>query len=395
MKSRRLWQQITEIYIQSSENETAVTKKVNVFKDNHNQRLTSRGYKMKNHTSLTSSTLALIVFMTFTSSAAHAASCPGPDDYGYSCADVSRGYVAGVNDTGNHCDDCTTHVPLPFTFTFYGSNYDEAIVSSNGNLQFISSASAFTNTVLPSTGSNEAIFPYFDDLMTNTSGHGVFVTTEGTAPNRVFIIEWRTNYYGSTAEAFFEVQLEETSDDIYVVYGPSRDHGASATAGIQQAYGATNFLQYSYNQAVLTNGKAVRYGVLDTVPPTVNCSANPDLLWAPNHQLVPVTVSLQVTDTDSAPVDVSLVAATSNQPQNGLGYGTAANDIKGFGAPDLSDMNGSSATYTETGYLRAERSGNQKDGRTYTLTYRGSDMEGNSADCVVTVKVPHDQRPPQ
>jgi hypothetical protein len=350
---------------------------------------------MKNHTSLTSSILALIFFLALTPSAALATNCPGPDGYGYSCADVSRGYVAGVNDTGNHCDDCTTRVPLPFTFTFYGTSYDEARVSSNGNLQFVSNTSTFTNTALPNIDSIEAIFPYFDDLMTNTPGHGVFVTTEGTAPNRVFVIEWRTNYYGSPDEAFFEVQLEETTDDIYVVYGPTRDNGASATAGIQQAYGETNFLQYSYNQAVLTNGKAVRYGVLDTVPPTVNCSADPDLLWAPNHQLVPVTVSLRVTDTDSGPDGVALVAAASSQPQNGLGDGNTANDIQGFGAPTLSETNGSSATYTDIGYLRAERSGNQKDGRTYTLTYRGSDLQGNSADCVVTVKVPHDQRPPR
>jgi len=120
----------------------------------------------------------------------------------------------------------------------------------------------------------------------------------------------------------------------------------------------------------------------------------PDLLWAPNHQLVPVTVSLQVTDSGSRPNGVTFVEAESNQPQNELGDGNTANDIQGFGSPVPSDTNGNSATYTDIGYLRAERSGKQKDGRTYTLTYRGSDVEGNSADCAVTVKVPHDQRPP-
>jgi hypothetical protein len=350
---------------------------------------------MKNHTSLTSSILALNFFLALTPSAALATNCPGPDGYGYSCADITRGYVAGVTDVGNHCDDCATHVTLPFPFMFYGTSYSQVSVSSNGTLQFVTSNPGYSNTGLPNADFNQAIFPYWDDLRTDGAGHGVFVKTEGTSPNQRFVIEWRTNYYGSPDEAFFEVQLEETTDDIYVVYGPTRDNGASATAGIQQAYGETNFLQYSYNQAVLTNGKAVRYGVLDTVPPTVNCSAGPDLLWAPNHQLVPVTVSLQVTDTDSGPDGVALVAAASSQPQNGLGDGNTANDIQGFGAPTLSETNGSSATYTDIGYLRAERSGNQKDGRTYTLTYRGSDVEGNSADCVVTVKVPHDQRPPQ
>jgi hypothetical protein len=347
---------------------------------------------MKNHISHISSIPVLIFFMALTPSAALATSCPGPDGYGYSCADITRGYVAGMTDVGNHCDDCATTVTLPFPFTFYGTSYSQVSVSSNGTLQFVTSNPSYSNTGLPNANFNQAIFPYWDDLRTDGAGHGVFVKTEGTSPNQRFVIEWRANYYGSQDEAFFEVQLEESTNDIYIVYGPTRDNGATATTGIQQASGTTDFLQYSLNQAVLTNGETVRYGVLDTVPPTVSCSVAPDLLWAPNHQLVPVTVSIHVTDSGSGQNGVAFVAAASNQPQKELGDGNTANDIQGFGSPALSGTNGNSATYTDTGYLRAERSGKQKDGRTYTLTYRGSDMAENFTDCVVTVKVPHDQR---
>jgi len=350
---------------------------------------------MKSHTSHNSSVLALFLFQVLTISAAHAASCPGPDGYGYRCADVPRGYVPGVTDIGNHCDDCTTIVHLPFPFTFYGTSYSDAIVSSNGNLQFASGSTRFSNTALGNANFNQAIFAYWDDLNTGGPGHGVFVKTEGTAPNQVFIVEWRASYFSSTDEAFFEIQLEESTNDIHLVYGQTRDNGASATTGIQQATGAADFLQHSFNQAVLPDGKAVRYGMLDTVPPVVNCSADPDLLWAPDHKLVPVTASVQITDTDSGPNGVALVAAASSQAQIGAGEANSANDIQGFGSPTFIDTNGSTVTYTETGYLRAERSGKQKDGRTYMLTYRGFDMDGNFADCVVTVKVPHDQRPPQ
>jgi len=262
-------------------------------------------------------------------------------------------------------------------------------------LQFVISNPSYSNTGLPNANFNQAIFPYWDDLRTDGAGHGVFVKTEGTSPNQRFVIEWRANYYGSQDEAFFEVQLEESTNDIYIVYGPTRDNGATATTGIQQASGTTDFLQYSLNQAVLTNGETVRYGVLDNVPPTVSCSVAPDLLWAPNHQLVPVTVSLQVTDSGSGQNGVAFVGAASNQPQNELGDNNAANNIQRFESPVLSGTNGNSATYTDLVYLRAERSGKQKDGRTYTLTYRGSDMAENFTDCVVTVKVPHDQRPMQ
>ena len=47
-------------------------------------------------------------------------------------------------------------------------------------------------------------------------------------------------------------------------------------------------------------------------------------------------------------------------------------------------------TAATTGFLKASRSGSG-NGRTYTFTYTGSDRAGNTASCVTTVLVPHDQ----
>jgi len=43
------------------------------------------------------------------------------------------------------CDDCTTPITLPFTFNFYGQPFTSVNASSNGNLQFTSNNTAFTN----------------------------------------------------------------------------------------------------------------------------------------------------------------------------------------------------------------------------------------------------------
>ena len=40
-------------------------------------------------------------------------------------------------------------------------------------------------------------------------------------------------------------------------------------------------------------------------------------------------------------------------------------------------------------YLRAERDGNDKDGRVYTITYIATDESGNEAIASAEVKVPH------
>ena len=58
-----------------------------------------------------------------------------PDaNYGNNVA-RSQGIVPGTTNIGNSCDDCTTPITLPFSFTYYGATYTSAFASSNGNLQ--------------------------------------------------------------------------------------------------------------------------------------------------------------------------------------------------------------------------------------------------------------------
>src|SRR4051794_25195307 len=41
--------------------------------------------------------------------------------------------VPGTTDTGNHCDDCVTHMALPFPVMLYGQSFSDGYISSNGN----------------------------------------------------------------------------------------------------------------------------------------------------------------------------------------------------------------------------------------------------------------------
>jgi hypothetical protein len=103
--------------------------------------------------------------------------------------------VAGTADTGNHCDDCVTMITLPFPVYIYGVPYTSASVVSNGNIQFTTMSTAFGNVCLPSPNHGRAFFPYWNDLLTNGAGQGIFTVTTGLAPNRVFYIEWRAGYF--------------------------------------------------------------------------------------------------------------------------------------------------------------------------------------------------------
>jgi len=162
--------------------------------------------------------------------------------------------VPGTVDTGNHCDDCVTAIPLPFPYQLYDQVFTSVNLSSNGNAQFVGTHSDFVNLCLPvTTGTwTYTIFPYWDDLMTNGTGLGIFTTVEGTAPNRILDIEWRANYFPGNGTANFELRLYEGQQRFDVVFGTLTNGNTSATDGVQKD--ATNYTQYFCNG---TGGPAV------------------------------------------------------------------------------------------------------------------------------------------
>jgi len=63
---------------------------------------------------------------------------------------------------------------------------------------------------------------------------------------------------------------------------------------------------------------------IDKTPPMLACTASPNVLWPPNNKLVPVNVSVTVSDVLSGPSGFTLVSVSSNEPDSGQG------DIQGF-----------------------------------------------------------------
>jgi hypothetical protein len=121
--------------------------------------------------------------------------------------------------------------------------------------------------------------------------------------------------------------------------------------------------------------------VQDTTPPFIDVTFSPNPLWPPNHKMREISSLIIVEDTcDSGPM-VSLIAITSNEPDDGLGDGDFPYDIQdaSFGTDDRSFS------------LRAERSGTGT-GRIYTVTYGATDSSGNTANTSATVTVQHDRR---
>jgi hypothetical protein len=170
-------------------------------------------------------------------------------------APSSTGFFAGTVDIGNHCDDCSTPISLPFPVRLYGATYTSVNASSNGVLVFNGLPNNnFGNGCLPYGGAEAMVAPYWDDQRTDSpAGTGIFTSISGVAPNRVVNIEWRTSNYsaGTVLANIYEVRLAENSPNIRVVYSTPMSNGASATIGLQRT-GAGQSTQFSCNTGTPT-----------------------------------------------------------------------------------------------------------------------------------------------
>ena len=142
----------------------------------------------------------------------------------------------------------------------------------------------------------------------------------------------------------------------------------------------TTTVTLTVSDGIEEDSDTVDITVVDTTPPDITVELNRDVLWPPNHKLVDICATVEVTDICDDDPTFELTSITSDEPDNGKGDGNTTGDIQGaeFGTPDVKFQ------------LRSERIGNG-DGRKYTIVYTAMDDSGNEATATVCVTVPHDQ----
>ena len=202
----------------------------------------------------------------------------------YTITQIGGSIVPGTTDIGNHTDDGTTFISLPFTYQLYDQTFTSVNLSSNGNAQFTTTDFAFTNVCLPWTTHNYTIYPYWADQRTDLGlsgcagfpggNCGIFTSTSGTAPNRIFNIEFRTVYFSNNAQtANYELRLYEGQGRFDVIYGTVAQGNTSATAGVQK--NDTTFTQYFCNGSGGAAISAQAYTVSPCGTPSPTPTATP------------------------------------------------------------------------------------------------------------------------
>ncbi|MBN1584736.1 MAG: carboxypeptidase regulatory-like domain-containing protein, partial [Anaerolineae bacterium] len=200
---------------------------------------------------------------------------------------------------------------LPSAFNFYGTDYTEMAIASNGTLYFENLYLGYSNVGIPGTsyGINAFIAHFWDDLVIDP-GAVYYQVIDST-----LIVEYyQVRGFGTSDNGTWQVILFENGSILFqyqdVTFGGYRDYGDSATIGIQRD--STTGLQYSYNIPILSDGLAICFAY-----PGLDSSCSADVPWLSED---PASGSIEAGRLQT--IDVVFDASVPEVPQPGEYYAT-------------------------------------------------------------------------
>ncbi len=187
--------------------------------------------------------------------------------------------TGGTSVAAIQVDQALSQVPIGFNFSYCGTSYSQALASSNGWLSFTlnstNSCSSNEYTYLTSVV-KPGLMPLWDDH--SGAGGSASYKTEGTAPNRVFTMEWKNWkwYYNAPAAVIsFQVKLYETTNIIEYHYRQeaepvyiSTSSYMGATIGICDAQPTISYLSLNNTSASPTASSTLYTTGIITKPAT-------------------------------------------------------------------------------------------------------------------------------
>ncbi|PPD00316.1 MAG: hypothetical protein CTY35_02635 [Methylotenera sp.] len=287
--------------------------------------------------------------------------------------EITGGTTAYAAPWDNHTPGSAHLAPFGFDFIYNGNPtpITQCYISPNGFITFgatqptnllsapISSGLAFTGVVCP----------LGTDLVSGVGAQPVTYTTEGTAPNRVFVVQWKNVERKLSTGVFnFQIRLYETTNAIELRYGfcfPDDTTPITAQVGLR---GPTNvFLNGNVNNRFQTGANLNQTWFTKSVKGTANSNTmNTSVAEYPDNGLVytytppPTCSSLPVA---GAPSNLQ-IGTTSIAPTSFVG-----NSFVPFASPDVQYIVLRSLTNTPPDGTILTNGTFYNNGSTIALTY--------------------------
>ncbi len=163
-------------------------------------------------------------------------------NYSFSSSSGTYTEISGTVSTATG-DNGVQTLSLPFSFYYCGENYTTARVCVNGWLELGTgyleweSSNTWNSTIV-----KPIIAGLWDDLVDDAGGD-IQYTTLGSAPNRIFVVQWKNIHwklFDGTLQNF-QIRLHETTNTIDIIYGTMNPplNFPSASIGMNDQTGGT------------------------------------------------------------------------------------------------------------------------------------------------------------
>ncbi|NMH88411.1 HYR domain-containing protein [Flavivirga algicola] len=293
-------------------------------------------------------------------------------------------------------DEVSSALPIGFNFTFYGNDYTEFYISSNGFITFSDEGEdgCCNGESLPNSGapSNLIAFDWTD--INIEDGGTVRYETRGTAPNRVVIIDFdNVAYYDTSPDATTsQVKLFESTNIIEIHGTSTKDAGNDKTQGVENIDGTAAVVVPGRNESVWsTTNDYVAFIPQDIVE---NCSVD---------TITATQTTFNCSDLGDVPVTITVTDINGNATQQPLTITVADVTAPGINCPTSPLIVGvdGSGFFTLPDYASATdscdsnplvsqniTSGTQYvNGDSIDLTITATDASGNTDTCMFTITV--------
>lgn len=226
------------------------------------------------------------------------------------CSSGSGGGGLNLNAPGTVSlgdDQWSALIPMGFNFNFYGNNYSNCVIGSNGIISFNSSNangycpwSLNASQTLPNTGLtqcfNSAMICYGDLYPTGSTSGPVQYQTLGTAPNRKFVVLYNSvTMFSCTNQCVYAgIVFYETSNIVEMFIGSktvcAQWNGGIAVQGTENNSGTVAHITPGRNMTVWTAtsdgrrwtptapGNTTNY-TISTIPYTAITAPGGNLQW--------------------------------------------------------------------------------------------------------------------
>ncbi|MEN8006747.1 MAG: choice-of-anchor D domain-containing protein, partial [Candidatus Krumholzibacteriota bacterium] len=256
----------------------------------------------------------------------------GPDNFGYRWTDSNDPFgptfawmdISGMGSVAMSSGDDVTAGPfaIGFDFPFYGGDFNQFNVCSNGFISLTTGATDYNNQPLPSPGApSHLIAPFWDDLIVDAGT--VYYYNDGSR----MIVQWEgVSHYGSGGPYSFQALIypDGTIEYQYNTMGVPTDE---CTVGIQNG-GGTDGLGVAFNTAYVADGLAVQ---IRAMPQWLSVAPADGTVWAPGSTDLDVT--FDATGLVGGTYD-GIIRVISNDPDEGE-YEVPVQLVV-TGAPDIS-----------------------------------------------------------